>query len=253
MFVVAHVSDTHFGNDVQDPAARNRAVMDHLLAMTPPPDLLVVTGDIADHGLPHEYAEARAWLDRWPGPTAVCPGNHDVRLAYAEGLGIDGDGLGARTVVEHGGFRFVMLDSLVDAGGGGRVDEGRLGAEQLDWLDRQLGASDDPAFVCLHHPPATIGLELMDPIRLMDADDLAAVLDHHPQVVAVLVGHAHTMGTTEFAGRPLLIGGGVVSTVTLDAEQVDTVWYSAPPTFALHLVDGDRPRVATHWRARPRA
>ena len=41
MFVVAHVSDTHFGNDVQDPADRAAAVMDHLLAMDPRPDVLV--------------------------------------------------------------------------------------------------------------------------------------------------------------------------------------------------------------------
>ena len=122
-----------------------------------------------------------------------------------------------------------MLDSLIDAVAGERVDEGRLGDDQLAWLDRQLGASDAPAFVCLHHPPTTIGLELMDPIRLMDGDALAAVIDHHPHVVATLVGHAHTMSATTFAGRPLLIGGGVVSTVTADAEQLDTVWYAAPP------------------------
>jgi 3',5'-cyclic AMP phosphodiesterase CpdA len=243
MFVVAHVSDTHFGNDVQDPAARAAAVMDHLVAMSPRPDVLVVTGDVADHGLAHEYADARAWLDRWPGAVAVCPGNHDVRSAYVDGLGID-----ARMGVEHAGYRFVMLGAWVDAVAGERVDEGRLGAEQLAWLDRQLGASDDPVFVCLHHPPTTIGLELMDPIRLTDGDDLAAVLDHHPHVVTTLVGHAHTMSATTFAGRPLLIGGGVVSTVTADAEQVDTVWYDAPPSFALHLVDEVPPRVTTHWR-----
>ena len=71
MFVVAHVSDTHFGNDVQDPAGRAAAVMDHLLAMSPRPDILVLTGDVADHGLAHEYAAAREWLDRWPGAVAA--------------------------------------------------------------------------------------------------------------------------------------------------------------------------------------
>ncbi|HEX4685160.1 MAG TPA: metallophosphoesterase [Nocardioides sp.] len=246
MFVVAHVSDTHFGNDVQDPAGRAAAVMDHLLAMSPRPDILVLTGDVADHGLAHEYAAAREWLDRWPGAVAVCPGNHDVRRAYVDGLGRE-----SRDVVDHGGYRFVLLDSLIDAVAGERVDEGRLGDDQLGWLDRQLGASDAPAFICLHHPPTTIGLELMDPIRLMDGDALAAVIDHHPHVVATLVGHAHTMGATVFAGRPLLVGGGVVSTVTADAEDVDTVWYAAPPTLALHLVDETPPRVTTHWRALP--
>jgi 3',5'-cyclic AMP phosphodiesterase CpdA len=175
-----------------------------------------------------------------------------VRTAYVDGLGLD-----ARSVVEHAGYRFVMLDSLIDAVAGERVDEGRLGEDQLAWLDSRLGESDAPAFVCLHHPPTTIGLELMDPILLLDGEALAAVLDHHPHVVATLVGHAHTMGATTFAGRPLLIGGGVVSTVTTDAEQLPVLWYAAPPSLALHLLDeaepasGSVPRMTTHWRALP--
>jgi Icc protein len=245
VLVIAHVSDTHFGNEVCDPQPRTDAVMDHLLAMDPRPDVLVVTGDVADHGLPGEYAEARAWLDRWDGPAAVLPGNHDVREAFVAGLGI-----GTRLVVEVAGSRFVMLDSLVDADATGRRDEGRLGPDQLAWLDSVLADGDRPAYVCLHHPPTTIGLELMDPIRLVDGDALADVLGRHPHVVATLVGHAHTMAATTYAGRPLLIGGGVVSTVTADAEALPTLWYDAPPSLALHLVD-DEDRVTTHWRALP--
>ncbi len=245
MFVVAHVSDTHVGNDRQDPALRLAAVMDHLLALDPRPDVLVVTGDVADHGTAEEYVGARAWLDRWPGVVAVCPGNHDARDAFVAGLGLP-----ARSVVETGGYRFLMLDSLVDAVDGERVDEGRLGEEQLAWLDRELAASEAPAFVCLHHPPVTIGIPLMDPIRLLDGEPLAAVIGAHPHVLATLVGHAHTMSTTTYAGRPLLIGGGVVSTVPLVAEPFPVVWYDAPPSLALHLVDDDH-RVTTHWRALP--
>ncbi len=246
MVVIAHVSDTHFGNTAQDPAGRAAAVMDHLLAMDPRPDLLVVSGDVADHGLPEEYVEARRWLDRWPGPLLVCPGNHDTRSAYVVGLGRE-----ARTVGEVAGVRFVALDSLIDPVGGERVDQGLLGDDQLGWLDDELAASSAPTFVVLHHPPTTIGISLMDPIRLLDGDALAAVLARHPHVVATLVGHAHTMGATMFAGRPLLIGGGVVSTVSTDAEDLPLVWYDAGPSFALHVADGDPVRVTTHWRALP--
>jgi 3',5'-cyclic AMP phosphodiesterase CpdA len=219
--------------------------MDHLLALDPRPDVLVVSGDVADHGLAEEYAAARAWLDRWPGPVAVCPGNHDVRDAFVEGLGLP-----ARSVVEVSGRRLVLLDSLIDAVDGSRVDQGRLGEEQLGWLDDRLAESDAPAIVVLHHPPVTIGVGLMDPIRLVDGDDLAPVIDRHAaHVVAVLVGHAHTMGATTYAGRPLLIGGGVVSTVPMDAEPFPVVWYDAPPSLAIHLVDDGR--VTSHWRALP--
>jgi Icc protein len=244
MLVIAHVSDTHFGNDIQDPAPRTAAVMDHLLAMDPRPDILVVSGDVADHGLPEEYDAARAWLDRWSGPLAVCPGNHDVRSEFVAGLGLE-----ARSVVEAVGARFVMLDSLIDAVDGVRVDPGQLGPEQLTWLDQRLAEDARPTYVVLHHPPTSIALELMDPIRLVDGDALADVVTRHPHVVATLVGHAHTMCATTFAGRPLLVGGGVVSTVTADAESPPTLWYDAPPSFALHLVEDGR--VTTHWRALP--
>ena len=82
---IAHVSDTHFGGP-PDARARAEPVLAHLLALDPRPDVLLVTGDIADHGLPDEYAEARAVLDGWPGPQLVGTGNHDVREAFARGL-----------------------------------------------------------------------------------------------------------------------------------------------------------------------
>ena len=129
------------------------------------------------------------------------------------------------------------------------VDPGELGEDQLAWLDGLLSEDPSPTFVVLHHPPTTIGLELMDPIRLLDGDALETVLARHPHVVATLVGHAHTMAATTFADRPLLIGGGVVSTVTAHAEGPPTLWYDAPPSFALHLVEDGR--VTTHWRALP--
>jgi 3',5'-cyclic AMP phosphodiesterase CpdA len=42
--------------------------MAHLLSFDPRPDVLLVTGDVADHGLPDEYAEARTLLDAEPYP-----------------------------------------------------------------------------------------------------------------------------------------------------------------------------------------
>ena len=56
------------------------------------------------------------------------------------------------------------------------------------------------------------------------------------------------MGTSIFAGRPLLVGGGAVSTVTLDQEDLPVVWYDSPPTYAIHFLHTDG-RVTTHWRA----
>src|SRR6185295_11833096 len=44
------------------------------------PDLLAVSGDLTQRARSHQFAEARAFLDRLPKPQIVVPGNHDVPL-----------------------------------------------------------------------------------------------------------------------------------------------------------------------------
>jgi len=58
---------------------------------------------------------------------------------------------------------------------------------------------------------------------------------------AVAIGAA-----TGVAGVPVLVGGGLVSTVTTDAEDMPQIDYSQPPTIALHLVEDGH--LVTHWR-----
>ena len=248
--LIAHVSDTHFGGP-PDARARAEAVVAHLLELDPRPDVLLVSGDIADHGLPEEYAEARAVLDAWPGPKLVGTGNHDVREAFASGM-LDVEIVPGPLVqlLDAEDFRILMLDSLVPARDGKRIDHGELSRDQLDWLDERLASDDKPAFVSLHHPPADIGLGLMAPILLKEPEPLELVIMKHPHVIATLVGHAHTACATTFAGRPLLIGGGCASTVPLDSEPYPVVWEAGPPTLAFHLLHDDG-RLTTHWRALP--
>lgn len=260
MLVIAHLSDTHFGGK-GDPVGRARRVLTHLASLDPPVDVVLVTGDIADHGTPEEYAQAAAVLGEWPGPAPMllCIGNHDVRAAYAAMRGLPPD---RPTDEAHrvAGHLFVMLDSMVPAPEGERIDHGVLAPESLGWLDEQLSARapGERAFVCLHHPPEPILLGLMDPIRLENAADLAAVLDRHDDVVAVLVGHAHSACALAFHHMqrplPVLIPGGVVSTVTMDAEPFKAITTSLPPTYAVHfLADGPdgEARLVTHWRSLP--
>jgi Icc protein len=251
MLTIAHLSDTHFGGH---PSAESRArrVLAHLAAMDPGVDVVLVTGDIADHGTHEEYVEAAEVLGSWAGPAPVltCPGNHDIRNAYLAGLR---PSLGAVTRADEayrvGGALFVMLDSLVAAPEGERIDHGELAPESLEFLDHQLAGREEgePAYVCLHHPPVPVHIDLMDPIRLREPEALAAVLGSHDDVRAVLVGHAHTMCASTFAGLPMLVGGGVASTVTLDAEDLPLITHELGPSYAVHIV-GDDGRVVTHWR-----
>jgi 3',5'-cyclic-AMP phosphodiesterase len=245
MIVIAHLSDTHL--DLGDHAAeRATRVLTYLHGLPRPVDVVLVTGDIADHGLPEEYEQARKILDS-PLPLFTCPGNHDVRRAYREALLMTSGSDGPVNAVHHAaGALFAMCDSSIPGRNDGLLDD-----ESLDWLDGVLaGSGDAPAFVCFHHPPVELHSGLLDPIRQHGEERLAAVVERHPQVVALLCGHAHTPAASTFAGRPLLVAPGVVSTLRLPWEGADALDKRLPPALAFHIL-GDDGRLTTHYRVLP--
>lgn len=256
MLVIAHLSDTHFGGR-WDPAARARRVLQHLATLDPPVDVVLVTGDVAEHGFPEEYATADQVFAEWAGPAPVLwlPGNHDRREGYAAMRRLPA-GQPVNEAHRVGGVLFVMLDSMIPAPEGKRIDPGLLAEETLTWLDEQLTcrADGELAVVCLHHPPVEVHLGLMDPIRLTNPEALAEVLDRHDDLVAVLTGHAHSACATAYHQMtrplPILIPGGIASTVTMDAEPFKAIVGDLPPTYAVHFL-GDDGRLVTHWRSLP--
>ena len=245
MVVFAQVSDTHLddGEKREVRAARTAAVVRYLGRMRGL-DAVLVTGDVADHGRAGEYAQAAALFGELAVPVLWCPGNHDVRAAFRVGLlgeaAADGP---VDRVGEVGGTVFALCDSSVP----GR-DDGWLDDRTLEWLDGVLEERRDrPAFVCFHHPPVRLGSPYGDSIRLFGEERLAAVLERHPQVVAVLCGHAHTPAASTFAGRPVLVAPGVASTLVLPWEGDGIADEGAPVAVAFHVLDGER-RLATHYR-----
>jgi len=244
MFVLAHLSDVHLdlGARARERTAR---VMRYLRDM--PIDAILVTGDIADHGDPAEYEQAREELAAGV-PVMVVPGNHDDRTAFTKVLHdeeMTGPVNRSRRVGE---VLFLLCDSSIPG-----HNEGLLAPETLDWLRARLSGWDGPAFVCLHHPPAELAIPLVDGIRLQHADGLAAVMADCPQIVAVLCGHAHTAAATTFGGRPLLVAPGVISTARLPWTSTEEItWANAAdlqdvPAVAFHVLD-DQGRLTTHFR-----
>jgi len=70
---IVHLSDLHFGR--VDPAVLGPL---EEAVRAAGPSLVVVSGDLTQRARTHEFVEARAFLDRLPGPQVVVPGNHDV-------------------------------------------------------------------------------------------------------------------------------------------------------------------------------
>lgn len=252
MLVIAHLSDPHLDGS-PEAGVRLRRVTDYLRSLSRPVDVVLVTGDLADHGSPEEYAEAAAALD-FDLPVLVLPGNHDVSGPLRSGLGSflgapAGDGHPVHQVHDVAGARFVLLDSSVPG-----EDHGLFGRESLDWLRTTLAdpPADRPVFVALHHPPIEVGHPVLDGWMLRHADGLAEVLSAAPSVTALLAGHVHGAVVARFAGLPLLVAPGIRSTAPLPFEPRagGLVDVTAPPGLAFHLYE-PAPGLRTHYRYLP--
>lgn len=254
--LLAHISDLHL-DGTERATDRTARVVAYLNGLTRRPDAVLVTGDIADHGAPDEYAEAAKFLAELEAPAFPCPGNHDDRATYrgfllgeqpAPQSTPETAGRPVNRLHHVAGHALLLCDSTIPG-----EDEGLLADETLEWLASTLDElGDTPALPAFHHPPA--GLmhhDAVDGMGLAEADRLAGILAAHGNVPAVLTGHAHSPAATTFAGRPLLVAPGVVSTLRLPWESgTEFTNRAAPPAVAFHVV-GEGGPVTTHFRFVP--
>ncbi|MDT7833732.1 phosphodiesterase [Aquabacterium sp. OR-4] len=203
--LIAQLSDTHVrpaGQLYKGVVDSNRMFAEaiaHLQQLQPPPDLVLISGDLVDEGAPAEYAMLRELLRPLTLPLRLMPGNHDgreaLRQAFADHAYLPASGP-LHWVADEGPVRVVALDSCLP----GR-HHGVLDAASLDWLRGTLAAApQQPTLLLLHHPPFASGMPSMDAYRLRDAAPLEAIVAASPQVQAVLCGHVHRLMFRRWAG-----------------------------------------------------
>lgn len=239
--LVAQITDLHYRVDgvrlfgvVDAHAALERAIV-HLNGLPRRPDAAIVSGDLTNDGDEADYASLAGMLERLDMPVYPIPGNHDRRELMRGSLAFTGvlpESGPLCYAVEDGPLRLVGLDTLAEGEVGGR-----LGPDQLAWLDATLAqAPDRPTLIFMHHPPFATGIDFMDTIMLEDADLFADVVRRHSQVQAVTCGHVHRSVQTRFAGTIAMIAPGVAHQVTLDlTENAESSWIAEPPACLLHL------------------
>ena len=200
----------------------------------PQPDLVVISGDLADTPAPDEYHHLTHLLAPLRLPFAGIPGNHDsrelMRAAFPQAAYAFSSGP-LNQKVEAGELDLVLLDSSVPG-----KPHGELDAPTLQWLDATLASSPDrPALLFLHHPPFKAGIWHMDRQNLLNASEFAPIVRRHPRVQLIGTGHIHRAALTMFAGVPTTICPAPNHAVDLDLAQLRAPSFKVePPAFHLH-------------------
>jgi 3',5'-cyclic-AMP phosphodiesterase len=236
---IAQISDLHikppgrlaYGR-VDTAKALERCVA-ALNEFAPKPDLVVISGDLADTPTIEEYEHLRRLLEPLKLPFAGIPGNHDsrelMRAVFPQAYAFAAGPLDRR--IEIGGLDLLLLDSSVQG-----KPHGELDAATLQWLAATLASSPDrPAILFLHHPPFKTGIWHMDRQNLLNAGEFAAVVRGHPRVQLIATGHVHRATLTMFAGVPTTICPAPNHAVDLDLAQMREPSFKVePPAFYLH-------------------
>ncbi len=235
MVRVVQLSDTHFlesghepeGGFGYDTYAAFDAVLADVERSADQPDLVVVTGDVADHGRVEQYRLAADAFARFKMPVNVCPGNHDQDAAFTASIGRPG--VATSRVVTAGAWGFLFVDSnagvMVPSATGRHVDpddvadrlhrNGSLGPRESDWIRATCATIDaEHIFIWVHHPPS--------PPRGLGGDDTygaewAALLADLPQVRGLGGGHTHIPTDYVLDGRPVFVAPALKNNFDLDA------------------------------------
>ena len=168
---IAQLSDIHAAAD-NDNLARLRAAIAWLLAF--PPDIVVVSGDLADDGWAEGYRDIAAQLSRLPCRTLLLAGNADdktVMCATMPQLAAYSaeEPLHFNETIE--GISLIGVDVTVAGQSGGDI------TPHLPWLEQALREAAHPAMLFLHQHLFPSGIAPLDTAMCEGGEALTALMD----------------------------------------------------------------------------
>ncbi|TAJ85288.1 MAG: phosphodiesterase [Reyranella sp.] len=239
--LIAHLSDPHVRPDgelyqgVVDSNAQFAAAIAHVNALDPRPDLVLLSGDLVDHGQADEYAMLTRLLASLDVPVLAIPGNHDEREAFRRAFAghswLPAQGPIDYAVGDRGPVRVVAVDVTLPG-----LHHGAMSEEGAAWLDRVLAAEPSrPTIVMMHQPPFDTGIPYMDPYSCREGQRLSAVLARHKQVERLLCGHVHRVMQLRFGGTTLCTAPSTTTTIALQLRpDARPASYIEPSAMLLH-------------------
>lgn len=213
-FTFLQISDSHVGFDKPanpDALGTLQQAIGKVKSLSTQPAFMIHTGDITHLSKPEEFDNAASVIGDAGLDVHYVPGEHDIidadrGKAYLDRYGKGTKGAGWYSFDDHG-VHFIGLVNVVDLKAGGL---GRLGADQLAWLNDDLNALSDstPIVVFAHIPLWTVyadwgwgtddGLQALTMLRRFGS--VTVLNGHIHQIVQKVEGNMtfHTAMSTAF-------------------------------------------------------
>lgn len=207
----AQVSDVHFyigeNNTTYKMIAESPKLLDDAIAQIneiPNVSFVMFTGDQIDKPFEKELNAFLPHLEKLNAPWYFAFGNHDTMYGgyltpslymqlvnkYNKNYKFEKT---YYSFVPQKGYKAIVLDTIIRDK---LTSNGRIGEQQLEWLDQELASSTKDTILIFMHVP------LLEPYvspnhRLLDADKMEEILNKYKNPIAVFQGHYHGAKITQ--------------------------------------------------------
>jgi len=207
----AQISDAHFSSAKTNTSYRLTAESGELLAdaiaqvnQTPCVDFTMFTGDMINTPYVNELMKFLPIANQLKCPWYAVFGNHDISVGGNLSKQLYLDILNGHnknfhfskpyySFIPKKGYKVIGLDTIIDD----RITaNGKLGKEQLKWLDKELSKSKNDVVLIFMHGP------LVEPMHssshtTLDANEALDIINKYKNPIAIFSGHYHTTKITQ--------------------------------------------------------
>ncbi len=216
---LVHLSDLHFGANCSKAAA---ALLDAVARVEP--SVIVVTGDLTQHGRRREFAAAAGFVKSLAAPLVAIPGNHDApvfdpleRLVSPWRRFRTATGCAPDSMHTDHSLLLIALNSACRAGPSLDWSLGRLTTRQVDTAAAALRQAPRSQLrvVALHHPVIASPGRAGEAVIPNAARIMGTFYDAGAEII--LTGHAHrsaAVAAPRTEGLVIVSAGTALSTRT---------------------------------------
>ena len=164
-------------------------------------DLILLTGDLAQHPCQASYRRILNSLEVYNTPCICLPGNHDdyelMQQIFNTGL------VSCKKQIFLENWQLICLNSQIPGEPGGRLSK-----EELLFLeDCLIGNPNHHALIAVHHHCLETKSAWMDTMIIENNQEILAIINQYPQTKAITTGHIHqdmdiTIEGVRFLGTP---------------------------------------------------